>query len=91
MAYEIPRRARLDLMTTGERAIYEVMQEVEKMGAHVLLTETVILLGQAREKLADWVDRDENICSRGVHMLVRDRPPVCADCPDRFRCSWTPP
>jgi hypothetical protein len=52
----IPRRVRLDLQTPTERAIYEAMQEVEKMGADTRLTDAVILLQQAIDKVADYVD-----------------------------------
>jgi hypothetical protein len=31
---------------------------VEELGADVLLTEAVVLLDQARTKVADYVDRD---------------------------------
>ena len=53
---EIPRRSRLDLVTPEEKALYEMVWQIEKLGAHVLLTDVVVLLGQAREKLADWVE-----------------------------------
>lgn len=52
----VPRRNRLDLNTPNELLIYNVIQEIEKMGADVLLTDTVILLQQAKEKLSDYVD-----------------------------------
>lgn len=50
------RRNNLDVMAPAEKAIYDAMQEVEKVGAHYLLTEAVNLLSQAREKVADYVD-----------------------------------
>ena len=53
---KIPRRAYLDRMTPAEQAIFEASNLVEMMGAHPLLTEAVVLLGQAREKVADYVD-----------------------------------
>lgn len=53
---EIPRRIRLDLNTPAEKAIYDAMQEVEKVGADERLTEVVIMLGEARDKLSDYVD-----------------------------------
>jgi hypothetical protein len=56
----IPRRSCLDLNTPAELAIYEAMQAVEKAGAHPLLTDAVILLGQARDKVADFVDKAPN-------------------------------
>jgi hypothetical protein len=53
----IPRRIDRTRMTPAERAITDAMQAVEIVGAHTLLTDAVILLGQAREKVADYVDR----------------------------------
>jgi hypothetical protein len=52
----IPRRARIDLMTKEELGIFNMVGEVEKLGAHPMLTSVVVLLGEARNKLADWVD-----------------------------------
>lgn len=51
-----PRRSRVDLLTPAERAIYDAVHVVEAAGAHPLLTDAVILLGRAREKVADFVD-----------------------------------
>jgi hypothetical protein len=53
---DIPRRIRIDLFTPAEKAIFDAVQVVEQAGAHPLLTDAVILLGQAREKVADFVD-----------------------------------
>ncbi len=55
---EIPRRIRLDLNTPAELAIYNAMQEVEKVGADVKLTEAIILLGKAKDLVADYVDEN---------------------------------
>lgn len=52
----IPRRNRLDLNSPTELAIREAMMFVEKAGADPLLTEAIVLLGQAREKVSDFVD-----------------------------------
>lgn len=54
----IPRRIDMLRWTPGERAIFEAVQIVEGMGADVLLTETVVLLGQARDKVAEFVDQN---------------------------------
>lgn len=56
MNQKTPRRIRIDLMTSAELKIYEAVQEVEKMGAAVNLTEAVKLLTEARLKVADYVD-----------------------------------
>ena len=52
----VPRRNRVDKMSSGEYAIREAVQEVEAMGADVRLTQAVILLGEAKDKVADFVD-----------------------------------
>lgn len=54
----IPRRIRIDLMTPAELAIRDAVIAVEEVGADPLLTEAVILLQRAREKVADFVDRE---------------------------------
>jgi hypothetical protein len=54
----IPRRSRIDRMTSAELAIRNAMLEVEEVGAHVLLTDAVCLLEQAQRKVADFVDLD---------------------------------
>jgi len=54
-----PRRARLDLNTVAELSIYNAIIEVEKIGADVALTDIVILLNQAKEKLADYIESDK--------------------------------
>ena len=51
-----PRRSRLDLSTPAELAIRAAVEAVESAGAHPLLTDAVILLQQAREKVADFVE-----------------------------------
>jgi hypothetical protein len=56
MMNDIPRRIRLDLLTTEELAMFHMVGEIEKLGAHPLLTDVVVLLGEARNKLSDWVD-----------------------------------
>jgi hypothetical protein len=55
-AYGFPRRHCLYLFTPAEKAIYDALQAVEAVGAHPLLTDAVVLLGQARDKVADYVD-----------------------------------
>ncbi len=53
---EIPRRACLDRLTPAERAIFDAMQAVEAMAADPQLTDAVVLLQQARDRVADYVD-----------------------------------
>lgn len=56
MENEIPRRSRLDLNTPAEKAIYDAMQEVEKLPSDVKLTEAVTLLAKAKDLVSDFVD-----------------------------------
>ena len=51
-----PRRARLDLLHPIEIAIMGTVDNIEGLGADLLLTEAVLLLGRAREKIADWLE-----------------------------------
>lgn len=53
---DIPRRVRIDQMTPAESAIRQATLVVEEAGAHPHLTDAVVLLSQAREKVADFVD-----------------------------------
>lgn len=56
----MPRnRHRIDLYTPPERAIYEAQKQLERFGAHPLLTEAGELLRAARNKIADYVDIEE--------------------------------
>ncbi len=50
------RRCRLDMLSPTELAIVEAMRLVEGMGADVRLTSAVVLLQQARDKVADYID-----------------------------------
>jgi hypothetical protein len=53
---EIPRRMRLDLKRPAELAIYNAMQEVEKIGADIRLTEAITLLSKAKDLVSDFID-----------------------------------
>jgi len=57
MGNDIPRRCDLLQNTPEELAIRNCVEVVERLGAHPLLTDTVVLLSDARNKLADWVDQ----------------------------------
>lgn len=52
----VPRRFRMDKMVAAELAIMEAMQAVELMPADVRLTDAVVLLGRAKDRVADFVD-----------------------------------
>lgn len=70
---ETPRRNRLDLNTPAEKAIYNAMQEIEKAGADVRLTEAVILLSKAREMVADFIDNIEVIKDKYSYIKESNR------------------
>lgn len=53
---DVPRRCRVDLMHPAELAIRNAVLAVEEIGCDVRLTEAVILLQEARDKVADYVD-----------------------------------
>lgn len=53
---EIPRRIRLDRNVPAELAIRAAVDAVEQLPADVRLTEAVIMLGNAREWVADFID-----------------------------------
>lgn len=52
----IPRRCRLDLNTPAELAIYNAMQEVEKLGADPVLTNIVSVLATSKDLLSDFLE-----------------------------------
>jgi len=54
-----PRRSRLNWNTRAELAIRDAIHAVEAAGCHELLTEAVTLLGEAKDKVADFVERDD--------------------------------
>lgn len=53
---ETPRRIRIDLNNAAELAIHNAIQEVEKLGADVRLTNAVIRLQQAKDEVSNYVD-----------------------------------
>ncbi len=60
--HKFQRRSRVDLRTPAESAIGNAILEVEKVGADTRLTEAVILLEQAKNKLADYMDEQITNC-----------------------------
>lgn len=57
MTFKWPRRASVPHMTAGELAIRAAVHIVETVGCDVLLTDAVILLGQAQTKVAEYIDK----------------------------------
>ncbi len=53
---EFPRRNRIDLLSPAEKAIYDAQQAVERAGADPRLTKATILLSEAGEAVADYID-----------------------------------
>lgn len=53
---DFSRRIQTNLYTPAEKAIAEAMRVVEEMGADVRLTDAVILLDKAKNRVADFVD-----------------------------------
>jgi hypothetical protein len=58
--YKIPRRIRLELNEPAELAIRNAVNLVERLGADTRLTKASILLQQARELVADYIDEKLN-------------------------------
>jgi hypothetical protein len=52
----VPTRIDTQWLTSAERAIMEAMLAVEKAGGSEALTAAIILLGQARARVADHVE-----------------------------------
>lgn len=60
-----PRRICVDRFSPAERAIYDAVLLVEALPADLRLTNAVVLLQQARDSVADFVD--ESIAKAGGH------------------------
>ena len=56
---DVPRRNRVSEMTAAELAIRIAIEVVEAAGCDVRLTDAVVLLGRAQERVADFVDGKE--------------------------------
>jgi hypothetical protein len=65
-----PRRERPDLLTPAELAIRDAVLTIDKIGRGIgrepLLEEAIALLIQARMKVSDFVDRDQE---RSLHKI----------------------
>jgi UTP-glucose-1-phosphate uridylyltransferase len=51
-----PRRNRMDKWYPAERAIWDAMQEIERMAADVRLTDAINKLKEAKELVGDFID-----------------------------------
>lgn len=57
----IPRRAQMQQWCQAEQAIHDAVVAVEVMPPHPRLTDAVVLLGHAKDAVADYVDSSEGI------------------------------
>lgn len=57
MENEFPRKSDLQRMKPAELAIHQAIQEIEKLGANEKLTNAVIKLNEAKELVADFIDK----------------------------------
>lgn len=69
---EYPRRNDMTRWCSTERALQNAIDEVEEMGCDQRLTAAVVLLGEAKNRVADFVD--------GVEQKVGTRAPMTAHC-----------
>lgn len=74
---DIPRRIQMQKWCEAERLIQGAVDEVERMGADVRLTDAVVLLAAARDRVADFVDGVEGkrTVPSGVPAPQGDAPP----------------
>lgn len=63
---DVPRRAFVDRYCPAESAIRRALLAVEAMGADTRLTKAVTLLGEAQERVADFVDGADATTSRAL-------------------------
>lgn len=57
----IPRRSNMLRWIPAEQAIHEVINQIEALGAHIRLTDAVVLLTQAKDAIADWAEETGNV------------------------------
>ena len=79
----MPRRCYVDKWTPAERAIKEAVKAVEVAGCDVALTDAVVFLGKAFDRVADHVDAT-------IMRECQASPPPCQ--PDErapgFKAEW---
>jgi hypothetical protein len=51
----------MDHWTPVEKQINDALQAVEALGAHLRLTDAVVLLSQAQNAVADFVEKDAGV------------------------------
>jgi len=73
----IARRCRIDLDTPAETAIRKAINAVESLPASPLLTDAVVLLGKAKDKVSDFVE--------GITLTTNDEPKQLRRAKDALR------
>ena len=59
MSDRIPRRNQMQQWCEAEHKIQDAVDAIERMGADLRLTDAVVLLGAARDRVADFVESVE--------------------------------
>jgi hypothetical protein len=79
-------------MTPAELAIRNAMLAVEEAGCDVQLTDAVTLLAQARDKVADFVDKKpaKVTCPLCSALIDASAPPPCPACHGKLRVMDVP-
>lgn len=55
---EFPRRIQLDKFVSAEKAIFDAIQEIEKMPPNPILTDAIVLLSKSKDLVSDYVDNE---------------------------------
>jgi hypothetical protein len=87
---DFPRRVNMSKWTPAERAINDAIQAVEAMPADERLTNAVMLLGAAQEKVADFVDAtgEPSPSSEDVTAQPSVGGYVCKGCGEYIEKGW---
>jgi len=55
---EFPRRIQLDKFVSAEKAIFDAIQEIEKLPPSPILTDAIVLLSKSKDLVSDYVDNE---------------------------------
>ena len=58
---KIPRRAYIDLLVPAEKAIHDAIALIEKLEPDERLTDAIVFLSKAHDKVSDYVDNKAEI------------------------------
>lgn len=53
----VPRKNIISMQQPAEWKIVEAMSEIETLGADVLLTDAILLMQKAKEKVSEYIDK----------------------------------